>query len=225
MYDHLGNLYWAKSGLSPKLFDGKGAAEILWTMLSTDFRFKVKDFSVPNLRRHVQARETIVRNTQKANFIFDTGEKLDWTGFRDDPQAFFDKLNNGTTTIACQALSQIIFETGNNFGNDNGGTWAMGRRDYDAVWIPGDWGWIQNSAYTDDGDWTDDKGRNRGVQGENVFYTGSGLFWGHFKSGIHPSLSESSWWEEINTWISKSGKRGIPQWRTWLNFPTTGLEQ
>jgi RHS repeat-associated protein len=229
-YRASGNNYSALPGTSFS-YQGSLEKEIVWKMLLASTEFKAKGLRVKDLQRHVAARQRIVNNALKADFQFDTGHQIiDWTGFSDNPQAFFDRINNGKTVMACQLLSRIIFETGNNFGMDSsvGGaapTWSEGRRDYDGLWIPGDWGWIRNRAYTDNDDWKDQRGRNRGVQGENVIYTGGGLFWGHFEEGKHSPKSEDTWWRDIKRWTSRSGKHGDPEWRSWLRYPVTGLEQ
>jgi hypothetical protein len=58
-----------------------------------------------------------------------------------------------------------------------------------------------------------------------VIYTGGGLFWGHFEEGKHSPKSEDTWWRDIKRWTSRSGKHGDPEWRSWLRYPVTGLEQ
>jgi RHS repeat-associated protein len=203
---------------------GDASAKMIVTrMLFTKHVFKISSSgsATANLKRHVDARLTIVRNALNANFLFGTGHRLDWAGFRDNAQAFFDKLNNGETVIACQALSRIIFETGNDFGKENGGTWAEGHRPYDFVWIPGDWGKIDNRAYVR-GIW------EPGLEGENVFHTGRSadgeMFWGHFKPGKHPSMSEHEWWDEVKSWTG-GGEHGDPHWRNDIKYPVVGLER
>jgi RHS repeat-associated protein len=218
MYTKSGNTYSAKSGASGPT---SGAGLILWRMLLTKHTFTAKDLKVDELKKHVSARQTIVNNALKANFKFGTGQKLDWKGFMQDPQAFFDKLNTGETVIACKALAEIIFETGNKFK-------GIGARNVDRIWIPGDWGYIVNkAAERNPSNWRD------GREGENVFHTGvSGsdeLFWGHFKDGQHPSLPEKEWFDQIRKeWPrdggSKNGEPGEPEWRPKLKYPKIGLQ-
>jgi hypothetical protein len=174
-----------------------------------------------NLKKHIAARQTIINNALEANFTF--GVNAPWDPTWDakllkDPQAFFKSMNNPNTTLACNRASVIIFETGNKNNRD-------GDRNYDHVWIPGDWGYIENDAYTEDGDWNVYNGRNLGLQGENVFNTGDDLFWGLFRPGVHPAQSEAWWWAEIQGWTSISGKHGVPAWRTQIKYPSIGLQQ
>src|SRR6516225_10496184 len=114
-----------------------------------------------NLKRHIDARLTIVRNALRANFQFSTGEfPIDIHALQQDAQAYFDELNNGTTAMACQQLTRIIFETGNKCG-PQGVRYRSRPTPANLVWIPGDWGWIENVAYASGG-W------RAGLGGENV---------------------------------------------------------
>jgi hypothetical protein len=117
-----------------------------------------------NIKKHITARQTIVNNALNANFKFGTGVPHPTTGFLSDPQKYFDSLNNGETIIACHSLSYIIFETGNKFNRD-------GNRNYDAVWIPGDWGYIRNLDYEEHPEnWGRDGLSGGAWSGENVFH-------------------------------------------------------
>jgi hypothetical protein len=219
MFTKSGDTYSAVGTTGPTTGDGL----ILWRMLLSSQTFKADGLKVANLMIHVAARNTIVTNALAANFTFGAGSggNLDPTWikqFNADPQGFFNKINNGGTIIACNRAAYIIFQTGNKFNNP-------GRRNYDRVWIPGDWGYINNTAYSNDGDWNTPDGQNGGLQGENVFNTGNDLFWGLFTSGVHPAQSESAWWAEVQRWKSRSGKYGIPAWRSYIEYPSTGLQQ
>jgi hypothetical protein len=213
MYTKSGDSYSAKAGVTGP---NSGAGLILWRMLLTSQQFVAAGLKVDELKKHVSARQTIVNNALTADFMFGTGQKLDWTGFRDDPQAFFDRLNNGGTTIACKALSLIIFETGNKF-------FPFKARDRDGVWIPGDWAYMRNKAQERNPDnW------EAGLEGENVFHTGvdgkGELFWGHFQDGQHPAISEKEWFDQIrNEWRGKNGEAGDPEWRRRIVYPGIGL--
>jgi hypothetical protein len=174
-----------------------------------------------NLKKHVEARLTIVRNALKANFKFGVREfPIDNQALAENAQAYFDKLNNGLTTMACQQLSRIIFETGNKCG-PQGVRRRSGPTPANLVWIPGDWGYIENKAYVR-GVW------ERGLEGENVFHTGrldkGEMFWGHFESGVHPSMSEGEWFQEIRGWTGAGG-HGDPAWRDSVKYPLVGLER
>jgi RHS repeat-associated protein len=183
---------------------------------TTVFNISSSGGSVKNLQAHVAARLTIVKNALSANFLFVTSMKQNWTGFNIDPQAYFDQLNNGKTKIACQALSEIIFQTGNKFGQTE---WARGTRKNDHIWIPGDWGWIRNRAYVDNG-------TENGLEGENVFHTGTSamgeMFWGHFTNGVHGAESENEWFDDIrHRWYVP----GDPVWKETITYPVVGLQK
>lgn len=123
-------------------------------------------------------------------------------------------MNNTQTALGCQVWSEIIFQTGNRYNN-------RGKRDLDGVWIPGDWGWINNKSFRYGGSWT------AGFEGENVFNTGNDLFWGLDLPYKHNPESESWWWNQIKTtFISNDGKTsGNPEWDKdrAITFPGVGL--
>jgi len=191
---------------------------IVTRMLAVGTVFKVSSANgsaTDNLKKHVEARMTIVRNALQANFLFDTHVfKFDREAFYKDPQAYFDRLNNGQTVIACTALSRIIFETGNKH-NPQGVRKRSRPTAGNLIWIPGDWGWIANKGVIS----------KPGYEGENVFHTGKSgegeMFWGHFKPGVHPPASESWWFDFITHWPGG----GIPEWRDEVSYTLVGLER
>jgi RHS repeat-associated protein len=218
-YERTGSYHYTFSGTD--LGTGDADAKMIVTrMLFAGTVFKVSSTggsATDNLKKHVEARLTIVRNALKANFIFGSN-RIKWTGFHDDPQAFFDKLNNGSTHIACHPLCLIIFETGNKFAG-TGMRYRTGPTPANLVWIPGDWGYIINKAFipgvTD-----------RIFAGENLFHTGRSakgeMFWGIDDDGILPSRSESEWFDRVRHGWRVSGD---PEWRDTVAYPLIGLER
>ena len=201
------------------------AKMIVSRMLFTKHVFKISSgggSAAANLVRHVDARLTIVRNALRANFQFGEGrltsEQIQQ--FHANPQRFFDDINGTGQRLACRAVTTIIFESGNN--------WATREnRHYDFVWIPGDWGYIRNLAWERDPTaW----GPGSLYKGENVIHTGSAgyagleeMFWGHFDSGVHPSISEDDWFYNIRyKW--KGGLGGDPRWKKLIVGPGVGLD-
>jgi len=182
-----------------------------------------------NLKQHVAARRQIVDSALACEVTY--GATRPGGGFTaamyslyyKDPLAFYKSINNANTTIACQRISEFIFQTGNKFSR-------QGYRNYDGVWIPGDWGYIVNTAFTDDGDWNvggPNNDQDLGLQGENLICTGDDLFWGLF-GAITPPMSESWWFNEVKHWVpSHSGKHAIPAWKgkNGVNYTTIGLVQ
>jgi RHS repeat-associated protein len=174
-----------------------------------------------NLKKHVDARLTIIRNALKANFLFGAGQfHFDPAAFQKDPQVYFDSLNNGNTKIACYGLSRLIFETGNRFA-PQGVRRLSGPTPASLVWIPGDWGWIENKNFG--------AGWERGYEGENVIHTGKSgegeMFWGHFKPGVHPAMAESWWFNFVKHWPGPGGQGGDPQWLDAVKYTTVGLDR
>ena len=222
-YERAGSYHYTFSGSN--LGTGDADAKMIVTrMLFAGTVFKVSSTggsATDNLKKHVEARLTIVRNALRANFKFGVVHfQIDMEAFKKDPQAYFDLINNGETTIACEGLARIIFQTGNKFAPT-----AVRRRSRptpaNLVWIPGDWGWIRNKNYG--------PGWGRQYGGENVFHTGrSGdgeMFWGHFTRGLHPAMPEAWWFDFISHWPGPGGQGGAPEWRDEVFYPTLGLER
>ena len=207
-----GRLYTALRGVTSS--DSMDVT-ILLSMMKSSYTFTVAGGSaqqVPNLKAHVAARETIVNNALGSKVNFGRGSQVTspspWNN--PNPQAYYDSLNNSTTSLGCHIWSLIIFQTGNNYN-------LPGTRPYPDVWIPGDWGYIINENFSHDGTWLS------GLEGENVFYVGGGLFWGLFASGVHPGMTEDAWWSEIKGWSSSAGVHGDPKWKASITYPSTGL--
>jgi hypothetical protein len=155
-----------------------------------------------NLKNHINARNIIVNNALNSVVGFGDGVTILAPSERNypDPQAYYEKLNVSTTQVGCHKWSLILFQTGNKYS-------TPGNRPYDGVWIPGDWGFIQNKNFTR-GDWMD------GLQGENVIYVGNDAFWGLFDSGKQPGHPENWWFNtEIPSWTNDEGTiSGSAQW-------------
>jgi hypothetical protein len=54
----------------------------------------------------IASRDTIAKNALNVNTTFGAGPKLNWSGFRNDPQAFVDWIDVEQTLVACQALAE-----------------------------------------------------------------------------------------------------------------------
>ena len=176
MYANPDNVYSAIGASGPT----SGTGLILWRMLKTSHKFKAAGLKVDELKKHVGARQTIIDNALKANFVLGVGDPLNSKRLLNEPQKYFNELNNRGLQIGCTPLSTLIFQTGNKKSNQK-------TRHTDKIWIPGDWGYIRNLDFIEHPkDWGDDGL----LSGENVFHTGiSGqdeMFWGHFsiKGGI-----------------------------------------
>jgi RHS repeat-associated protein len=205
--------YSAKAGASgPTTGDGA----ILWNMLLTKHNFVIKDYTADNLKLHVASRNIIIKNALNSLVGFGHNPVIRRPSptANPDPQAYYDSLNNTQTALGCQVWSEIIFQTGNRYK-------TRVKRDIDGVWIPGDWGWINNKNFRHGGSWT------AGFEGENVFNTGNDLFWGLDLPNKHNPESKSWWWNQIKTtFISNDGKTfGDPEWdkNKAITFPGVGL--
>jgi hypothetical protein len=77
-------------------------------------------------------------------------------------------------------------------------------------WVPGDWGYITNTKFSNKPD-------DIGLEGENIIYVGKDLFWGHFNPGLeYKTLAE--WFNMVQSW--NSGAEHDDSRR----YPTAGLE-
>jgi RHS repeat-associated protein len=212
---------------SPDTASGIGSARlIIVRMLQTAEVFKpatTDGTQLDNLKKHVAARQAIVNNALATKFGFRTGqpkyqhiiqpEPIFKPG--EDPQKFFNSINNEQTEIACHLATLIVFETGNKFR----GTKA---RNKDGVWIPGDWTRIRNkSQELNPSNW------KRGYEGENLIHTGFSsegeMFWGHFTENVNQS--EKQWFDFVRSWTGMDRKQhGDPEWRERIVYPKIGLE-
>lgn len=172
-----------------------------------------------NLAKHVKARNGIVIFAAKKKYTFAAGS----TNFQMNPnfydldrakgkwevkpgvdkQAAWDDVNNNPQlyAIACDAATRITLSGG------SGGAHIIDKPSGDKDdWVAGDAGYIENLKY--DG--------RAGLEGENIIYTGGGLFWGHFQTAVtYRSLDD--WIKEVHSW-NQSEKLDTKR-----EFPATGL--
>jgi RHS repeat-associated protein len=200
-----------------KYTNGEGAGprgEILEGMMNEDHSFFVAgslpNDCIANTKAHVEARVRIVASAMAANF--------GWPGAGDNPVPpdrlpgesatdYFNRINNNNTCLYCFRATQIAFGT----GLAPGDTAASRNR---SLWIPGDWGYIENTNWRQ-GTWS------RGLEGENIIRVFRGNFWGH-PVGVKP-LAE--WLNVISGWTSNDGTTtGSPRVLVEVKYPSTGLE-
>ena len=211
-------LYAAKTGNG---FSGSGEGEIIWKMLLTTWVFRAENMSVDNLRKNVKARTTIAENALKVVWgfgpkHFNHDPRAPLPSYINDPQGFFDAINNAGTTTGCEVATQIVFNTGK-------GRKARGERPKDGIWIPGDWGYIANKAFPG-GDWPG----GDIFAGENVIHVGGQAgqerFWGHLQENL--VLTEKEWWGIVQGWTSNDNppRPGDPKWHEYVWYTRDGLE-
>lgn len=170
-----------------------------------------------NLEKHVTARMGIVDFASKKRYGFAAGSafrmnptywKVGTTRFDlqpgADPQKAIQDLNVHPEkySIACLAATNLTMRGGSksDLTQDNGVA--------DTDWIPGDWGFIENTKFP--------PGGPDGLEGENIIYTGKGKYWGHFGSGLDYRTLDK-WFDEVKSW--HGGAAIKPQRRR----PTVGL--
>ena len=88
--------------------------------------------------------------------------------------------------IACLAATVLTMEG----GGESPLTQDDGVAEGD--WVPGDWGYIENTKYATGA-------KAPGTEGENIIYTGKNKFWGHFGPGNeYKTLTE--WFDQVKSW-------------------------
>ncbi len=154
-----------------------------------------------NFLKHMKARYNIVEFASQKRYTFgaDADFRMNpdyWivgpTSFRlkpgADPKTAIKDLNvhPDKYAIACEAATSLTMQGGSESAltEDTG----IGEDD----WIPGDWGYIENTKYA-----TGKKAT--GTEGENLIYTGKNKFWGHFGPGLeYKTLVE--WFDTVKSW-------------------------
>lgn len=204
--------------------------QILWQLLASPTVFSVAGNTVAeeheNLHDHVMTRQQIVQNALDKKCKFGIPESFNHTispapVYDSDPQSFYDSVNNSQTSCACLRASRMVFYGGiGNFDDWN-------TQDHNDVWIPGDWGYIDNATNPDELTPAQD-GWGAGLEGENIIYLGIGadgnpMFWGHFGQGnTYPTLPE--WFQEIESWPNSNGLVGKPVLDSRVDRPTIGFD-
>jgi uncharacterized protein DUF4157 len=185
----------------------------IWNELFTSLLFSPRTFTIDgdtnekvnaNLNQHMAARLGIVEFASKKKYTFAAG-----LGFKMNPAYWIVDFGRGTFypkpgvdrakavadlnvnpkeyAIACEAATSLTVE---------GGSKSPVKRETGIPtddWIPGDWGYIENTKFPTDG-----TGRP-GLEGENLIYTGKDKYWGHFGPGIeYKTLQE--WFDQVKGW-------------------------
>ena len=181
--------------------------EVLTDMLASPRVFNVEgdsDSAAANLNAHVKARTGIVTFASQKKYKFDSGANwsmnrafYDWNVAKgrwwvkpgvDQQTAWADlNVNPQQYAIGCAAATDITMRGG------SGGAPIIDMPSNDpADWIPGDAGYIENTRFNP-------KKTDIGLLGENIIYTGGGMFWGHFTSQVtFRTLAE--WVAEVYGW-------------------------
>jgi hypothetical protein len=198
--------------------------DILIDMLASPRIFSVDGQSASsagsNLDAHVQARIGIITFAAKKGYSFASlvGWKMnpqyyDWDISKGswkmksgvDRQQAWDDLNVNPQlyAIGCAAATDLTMKG----GSKGAEIIDMPSSDTDD-WVPGDAGYIENTKFR--------PGSDIGVLGENIIYTGNGMFWGHF-SGNQTYRTLAEWIKQVESW--NNGAR-VDEKR---ELPATGL--
>jgi hypothetical protein len=214
---------YPKGGAAAATFE----QELLIDMLASPRVFHVDGDSdvtaSSSVAAHVMARTGIVSFASKKQYSFAalSGWKMnpalyDWdlpTGTWRvkpgvDPRAAWEDVNVNPTlyAIGCQAATDITQKGG------SGGAKIIDMPSGDpADWIAGDAGFVKNTKYSR-------RRSSPGLEGENIIYTGGGMYWGHFTDRVtYRTLAD--WVAMVNTWNGGGGAK----LDTTRQLPATGL--
>jgi hypothetical protein len=212
-----GNVYTC-----PKVTKTSVNNEIFTAMLISPRTFKLAGKTSAevnqNLQKHIAARIGIIDFASKKKYSFGAGSafKMNPKFWNQDAtvkpgvnekDAINDlNVNPKEYSIACLAATQLTMQGGSNSALQDGTSGDI------TDWIPGDWGYIENTNFA--------ASNIPGLEGENLIYVGKDKFWGHFNPGnTYDTLD--GWVKEVNSFDHNKGKALILSQRT---IPTAGLQ-
>ncbi|MDH3523542.1 MAG: hypothetical protein OES32_08135 [Acidobacteriota bacterium] len=203
--------------------------EIFTALLNSPRVFKLKGSTAKtaneSFRAHMAARRGIVSFASKKKYAFNVTEKRNatyWqrggpTGWELKPapsgtsleewrkKAHADiNVNPDDYEMACNQATRVTMEGG------AGAPFKTNTASSDSDWIPGDAGYITNTAFV--------SGVSPpGTEGENIIYTGKDKFWGHLeKANTYRTLQE--WFDVVEAWDGGARKE------THRLYPSNGIE-
>lgn len=202
----------------------------VWNEIFTSLLFSPRTFTLDgatneainaNLKKHMASRLGIIEFASKKKYTFAAGTAfrmnpaywiVDYAAGRFDVKPGVDRakaiadlnVNPKEYAIACEAATALTVEG----GGKSPVTDDTGVASDD--WIPGDWGYIENTKFPTDGTGTP------GLEGENLIYVGKDNFWGHFGPGIEYKTLQK-WFDQVKSW----GDARIATYRT---RPVIGLK-
>jgi hypothetical protein len=152
-----------------------------------------------NLHAHLKARLGVLAFASKKRYAFaagvdfkmnpdywNPGDKLEPKKGVNLGEALDDlNVNPQKYEIACLAATTLTMVGGARSGYVQDATTS------ETDWIPGDWGYIQNTKFT--------KGTDSvGNEGENIIYTGKGMYWGHWPGEMYKPYD--TWFKQVESW-------------------------
>jgi hypothetical protein len=215
-----GNLYTNSVVVKSSVYN-----ELVTSLLNSDRTFKLAGSTTKeanaNLKKHIAARIGIIDFAGKKKYTFAAGAgftmnpdywKVDHVKGSFDVKAGVDKqkamddlnVHPDQYAIACEAATAITMKGGSKSDIRNDSS------ELDTDWVPGDWGYIENTKFPR-------PGGTPGLEGENIIYVGKNKFWGHFGPGKeYKTLKE--WFDQVNGWNSGAVIS------TQRKYPKAGLE-
>jgi hypothetical protein len=195
----------------------------IWNEIFTSLLFSPRVFEIDgtsnaqinaNLNKHMTSRLGIIDFASNKQYKFGVGfgigstytmnadywEKHPIWGWRPKPgvdrlKAIEDlNVHYWRYAIACYDATKYTMEGGSK-------SWPMKKDDNvpNDDWIPGDWGWIQNTTFP--------PGGRAGLEGENIIYTGKDKFWGHIPGPGPTYKTLKEWFDIVKSWSPPGGAR------------------
>jgi hypothetical protein len=195
--------------------------EILTTMLLSPRNFFIAGTTqqsvIKNLDEHVDTRKRVIGFAASKKYRFGVGSqtKVNTQHFRPTShgydlrknikpmKAFKELIANSAYAISCGMATKVTMLAGTNYT-----AYAEDPSTNKYDWIPGDWGYIQNSTFTP-------LFNDEGEEGENIIYVGNYSYWGH--------ISNKQTYKTLPQWTNLVAKWGVPVLFTWRRRPTNGL--
>ncbi|CAN7554144.1 eCIS core domain-containing protein [Mesorhizobium sp. LjNodule214] len=203
--------------------------ELLFDMLGSPRVFDVDGgdplTAAKSLNAHLAARTGIVTFAAQKKYTFASvtnfkmnpkyydvnPAKLKWSMKQGvDRQAAWDDLNANPTLYAIGCAAATVLTQG---GGSKGAKFEDKPSADETDWVAGDAGYITNTKFQ--------QGADIGLLGENIIYTGSGQFWGHFSDNVtYKSLA--GWKGAVASWHGR-GAADAAEVDPKREIPMTGL--
>ena len=199
-------------------------SDILYRMISSSYEYWVagsnEDTCVAHITNQVDTRIRIVELTEVTKkYRFNTQQVIPKVSVSPEkhPREYFDAINNERTQIACGTARAFVVSAAI---GPNGK--LSSRKLSINDWVPGDGGYITNTAETADPRWPEM------YKGEHIICVGNDQFWGHINSN-NTVFTMERWFNIIKSWkytpFLGSTQYGNPVVEPTVWFPAAGLEE
>jgi hypothetical protein len=215
-----GNLYSNSVVVKSSIYN-----EIVTSLLNSDRSFKLagktNDEANASLKKHIAARVGVVEFAAKKEYTFAAGAGftmnedfwvIDHATETYNPKPGVDRqkaiedlnVNPNKYKIGCEVATTLTVEGGGK------SSIVADSSELATDWVPGDWGYIENTKFPR-------PGGIPGTEGENLIYAGKDKFWGHLGPGKeYKTLQE--WFDRVKGWNAGALITNLRK------YPKAGLE-